>query len=121
MLASPTTVTIAGTGHVLTKIQENDGRSLYRKKAAGLQIDLSIRHSLEGKATDGNRIERHNVELSYTTWDVNGVPTNYNSYIVMRIPQALGATPVIDASAGLYAWLTASTNANLTAVANFDV
>jgi hypothetical protein len=121
MLTSPTTVTIAGTGHVLSRIQEANGQSLYRKKAANLQIDLTIRHSLEGKSTDQNRTERHNVELTYTTWDVNGVPTTHQFYVVMRVPQALGATPVVDSAAGLMAWLTASTNANATAIANWEV
>lgn len=120
MLTSPTTVTIAGTGHVLSKIREDNFQSVFRKKAAGLQIDMNVRHTLEGKATDQNRIERHNVELVYTTYDVDGVPTTHTMYVVLRVPQALGATPVIDSAAGLMAWLTASTNANLTAIANWE-
>lgn len=119
MLTSPTTVTIAGTGHVLSKVREDNFQSVFRKKATNLQIDLNIRHTLEGKASDSDRVERHNAELVYTTWTA-GVPTSYSFYVVARIPQSLGATPVIDAAAGLMAWLTASTNANLTSVANWE-
>lgn len=120
MLTSPTSVTIAGTAHSLSKIREDNFQSVFRKKATNLQIDLIIRHSLEGKPTDKNRIERHNAELSYTTWDVNGVPTTYNFYVVMRVPQSLGATPVVDLCAAVSTWLTASTNANAIAVANWE-
>lgn len=119
MLASPTTVTIGGTGHVLSKIREDNFQSVYRKIATNLQIDLNIRHTYEGKASDQDRVVRHNVELVYTTWTA-GVPTSYSFYVVARTPGSLGVTPVVDAAAGLMAWLTASTNANMIAVANWE-
>lgn len=120
MLTSPTSITIAGTAHSLSKIREDNFQSVFRKKDTNLQIDLVIRHSLEGNAKSQNRIERHNAELTYTTWDVNGVPTSYSFYVVMRVPQSLGATPVVSLTAALAAWLTASTNANAIAIANWE-
>jgi hypothetical protein len=120
MLSNTITVTIAGTGHVLTKIQESNFASLFRKKAAGLQIDLNVRHSLEGKASEQNRMERHNAELIYTEFDVDGIPTTHSSYVVIRTPQALGATPGVDLSAALYAALTASTNALLVSITSWE-
>jgi hypothetical protein len=119
-LASPTTVTIAGVGHVLSKIREDNFQSVYRKKATNLEINLNIRHTYEGKAGVQNPVERHNAELVYTTFDANGIPTTWSAYIVLRTPQSLGATPVIDLMAGLSGWLTASTNANLTSIANWE-
>lgn len=120
MLASPTTVTIDGTGHILSKIREDNFSSVYRKKDVGLQIDLNLRHSYEGKPTDQNRMERHNVEVVYTTFSLEGIPTIHSAYVVLRTPQSLGASPVVKTAAGLLTWLTASTNANLTALAGWE-
>lgn len=120
MLTSPTTVTIAGTAHSLSKIREDNFQSVFRKKDVNLQIDLIIRHSKEGKAGVQNPIERHNAELIMTTWDVNGVPTVVSFYVVMRVPQALGATPVVSLAVAICTWLTASTNANAISIANWE-
>lgn len=120
MLTTPTTVTIAGTGHSLIRIREDNFVSLYRKKDVNLQIDLTIRHSLTGDAKSKNRTERHNVELVHTAWDVNGVPTVTKFYVVMEMPQSAGATQVVAMVAGLSTWLTASTNAYATSIANWD-
>lgn len=119
MLATPTTVTIDGTGHVLSKIREDNFQSVFRKKDTNLQIDLNVRHSYEGPASSADRMERHNAEVVYTTW-TDGVPTVHSAYIVLRSPQSLGSAPVVKTAAGLFAWMTASTNANLTAIANFE-
>jgi len=73
MLTSPLTVTIDGTAHSLDRINQDNFTSLYRKKAAGLEIDLAIRHSFEGKSGPG-QMERHNVDLKYTTFDGEGNP-----------------------------------------------
>jgi hypothetical protein len=118
-LASPTTITIGGVAHVLSKIREDNFQAVFRKKATNLQIDLNVRHSLEGKASDPVRVERHNVELIYTTWAA-GIATVNSAYVVLRVPQDVGATPVVDTMAGLSAWLTASTNANMTALASWE-
>lgn len=120
MLTTPTTITIDGTAHSLSKISEGNFQSVWRKKAAGLQIDLNLRHSYEGKAGDLNRIERHNAEIIHTTFDAEGKPTTWSAYVVLRTPQSLGASPVVLTTAGMLAWLSASTNANLTALANWE-
>lgn len=119
MLASPITITIDGTGHSLSKIREDNFQSIFRKKAAGLQIDLNIRHSYEKAGVKG-RTERHNVELVYTTYDEDGVPTSNSAYMVLRVPESVGATPVVNTATGLMAWLAASTYAATTSIASWE-
>lgn len=120
MLGSPTTVTIAGTAHSLSKIREDNFQSVFRKVDTNLQIDLNIRHTYQGKATGGNRVARHNAELIYTEFAADGTPTVYTAYMVFFAPQSTGAGQVVSVLAALAAWLTASTNANATAVASWE-
>jgi hypothetical protein len=120
MLATPQTVTIDGTGHVLSRISEQGGVSKYRKTATGLLIDMNIRHSYEGGGDPLNRICRHNVELVKTTW-TDGKPTVESVYLVMRHTEAAGPAPVILDGIGLLAWLSASSSARLTDIANWEV
>jgi len=104
----------------LTRVQEANFQSLYRKTAALLQVDLNIRHAWEGKEGTPGRTARHNVELIYTTFDAEGVPTSNSFYIVMRAPASQGPVPVVNSAVGLMNLLLASTNAMTTSVASWD-
>lgn len=83
MLPSPLTVTIAGTAHSLSRINQDNFGSRYFKKAANLEITLNIRHSYETKKADG-QYERHNVDLTQTSFDAAGIPTTIQAYCVIR-------------------------------------
>lgn len=100
MLSSPISVTIDGTAHSLSRINQDNFSSLYRKSAAGLEITLAIRHTYEGKVGDA-QYERHNVDLKYTTFDAEGKPTTYQSYTVLRTIRGLDPDVVANVSAGL--------------------
>jgi hypothetical protein len=92
MLTSPITVTIDGTAHSLPRINQDNFGSVYRKKGDGFEVQLDIRHSYE-KATADGQMERHNVDLKYTTFDpVSFKPTVIQSYTVIRSKR--GADPV---------------------------
>lgn len=92
-ITNPMSVTIGGTAHSLKRVNQDDNSAVFRKVAAGLLIDLSVRHSLENKKQDGTQVVRHNVDLSYTTYDVNNKPTLTQAYVVSR--SVLGADPVV--------------------------
>lgn len=105
MLTSPITITIDGVAHSLSRINQDNFSAVYLKKAAGLELRLTLRHSYEGKEGVG-QYERHNVDLLHTTWDVDGVPTVTQTYHVVRNPRSVDPDRVGDDTVGLNAWLT---------------
>jgi hypothetical protein len=94
--SNPHSVTISGTAHSLKRISEGNGVAVFRKNAANLEITLTLRHSRENKKADGSQIDRHNVELVMTTWDVNGKPEVTQVYAVSR--SRVGADPAVVTS-----------------------
>ena len=115
MLTSPITVTIGGTAHSLSRINQDNFSAVYLKKAPGLEILLTIRHAYEGKVGKG-QMERHNLDLKVTTWDVDGNPIINQTYSVTRMPR--GADPVngVDGAKALAAFITA----NIAAVTGWE-
>lgn len=107
MLTSPITVTIDGTDHSLSRINQDNYGASYLKKAAGLEIRLNIRHSYEKSGPNG-QYERHNVDLQYTTFDVDGNPTTTQSYAVLRTLRGKDPELLENVSAGLNAFVTAN-------------
>lgn len=108
MLASPTTVTIDGTAHSLSKINQDNFGSTFRKIGTGFQYDLSIRHMTENAKLGAPKMDRHNVDLKYTTFDAEGKPTVYQVYAVLRTPQGADPTIVEKMSVGFNTWLTSN-------------
>lgn len=100
MLSSPISITINGTTHSLSRINQDNFSSLYRKSVSGLEITCAIRHTYEGKVGDA-QYERHNVDLKYTTFGVDGKPTTYQVYTVLRTIRGLDPNVVKNVSAGL--------------------
>jgi hypothetical protein len=105
MLTSPISITIDGVAHSLSRINQDNFGSVYLKKATNLEFRLTLRHSYEGKDGPG-QMERHNIDLVHTVWDVNGIPTIRQSYHVIRNPRAVDPDGVADDTVGLNAWLT---------------
>lgn len=105
MLTSPQTITIGGVAHSLSRINEGGFSSTWLKKADGLEIRMVIRHSYE-KATPTGQYERHNVELTHTTWDEDGRMTVDQSYFVTRKLRGTADTTAVDLTKALAAWGT---------------
>lgn len=116
MLPSPLTVTIAGTAHALSLINQDNFGSKYFKKGTDLEISLSIRHSYENKDAAGVQMERHNVDLTYTTYDATGKPTVYQAYTVMRTRRGLASAQVVEVTKGLNTLVSAQA----AAIANWE-
>jgi tRNA nucleotidyltransferase (CCA-adding enzyme) len=115
MLTSPTVITIDGVAHNLSRINQDNFSSVYLKKAVGLELRLTIRHSYEGKVGPA-QMERHNVDLVHTTWDVDGNPVVRQTYHVVRNPRNLDPDSVNDDTVGLNAWLTT----NIAAISGWE-
>lgn len=107
-IATPVTITVNGVAHAMPRINQDNYASQYRKIATGYQYDFAVRHSTESAKAGSPRVDRHNVDLKLTTFDAEGVPTVYQSYLVLRTPQ--GADPVIvrDMAVGFEAYLTSA-------------
>lgn len=116
MLSNTIAITIDATAHTLTRIREDAGNSTYRKIASGLEIELAIRHSREGKQVNGLQMERHNVDLIYTTFAVDGVPTVKQVYTVIRTPRGADIATAVSMALGLNTALAASSAALLTSI-----
>lgn len=110
MLTSPITVTIDGTAHSLSRINNDNYGSVYLKKATGLELKLNIRHTYEGKAGPA-QFERHNVELVRTTWDTEGNPIVTSCYVVIRSLKSTDGSVAAKDVAGLNAFVTANKDA----------
>lgn len=104
MLTSPQTITIGGTAHSLSRINQDNFGAVYLKKADKLEIRLVIRHSYE-KATPNGQYERHNAELTYTTWTDDGRMVTEQSYFVARKLRGAADTNAVDVTDGLAAWV----------------
>lgn len=110
MLTSPITITLAGTAHSLSRVNQDNFSSTYRKAwvTGGDKYELvaNIRHSYQGKAGVG-QLERHNVELIYRI--TNGVTKDtiqYTAYSVIATPRIADPVGGSDLVTALNAFVT---------------
>lgn len=83
-LANPLVVTIGGTAHNLTRRSEGNGKAVFQKIAANLEITCTVTHLYESKKADGSQIARHQVDLTKIDYDVNGKAEISQAYVVAR-------------------------------------
>jgi hypothetical protein len=109
MLTSPITVTIDGVAHSLSRIGDaGEFGSIYLKKGTGFELRLTARHSKEKSVPGQAIVERHNIELVRSTFNVDGSVTISSVYTVMRTPQNVDPTAASKDVIGLNAFLTAN-------------
>lgn len=122
MFADPLVVTINAVAKNLIRINQDKYSSEYLLRSATDQYRLNIRNS---SYTDKKRnvlIDRHNVELVHEVFPVAPATLSVIRKVYTVIENQQGDTltdPVLTAS-GLFACLTASTNANLTKLMNLE-
>lgn len=107
MLTSPISITIDGVAHSLSRLNQDNFTSVWFKRIttpAARELKLTVRHSYEGKEGAG-QMERHNVDLLDTSWDVDGKPVIKQTYHVIRHPRNVDPDGVADNTVGLNAWL----------------
>lgn len=107
MLTSPISVVIGATTHSLSRINTDNFASTYFKKGADYEVKMVIRHSYEGK-TGQTQIERHNADLTYTTFDAEGKPSVQQSYVVIRTPRGSDGAVAAEVVEGLNDFITAN-------------
>ena len=107
MLTSPISITIAGTAHSLSRVNQDNFCATYFKRGANYEIQLDIRHSRE-KATVTGQMERHNMDLKWTSFDADGKPTTTQTYHVVRPVRGSDGALAVDLEKALCAFSTAN-------------
>lgn len=107
MLTSPITITIDGSAKSFSRINQDNFSAVYLHKGTAEEYQLTIRHTREGKVAAG-QVERHNVDLVHTTWDVNGTPTVTQTYHVARNPRNVDSVRLEKETVGLNTWVSAN-------------
>nr|QDH90972.1 MAG: hypothetical protein H3Bulk41510_000002 [Leviviridae sp.] len=122
MFADPQTLTVNSVAKALVRINQDQYSSEYLLRSTTNEFRLKIRNSSYLDKARKVMIDRHNVEFTETVFPVAPatLSTVRKTYIVMENQQGdTLADPTYDAAA-LFAWLTASTNANITKLMNFE-
>lgn len=118
MLGNTITLTVDATPKILLRIREDGFSSTYLLKETGSEIQLDFRHTLEKAVAGKAQIERHNVDLKFTTFDpVTGSPTVRQVYAVMRVPKGTDPVVVGFQFKSLFSYLVS----NHMAIINWDV
>jgi hypothetical protein len=122
MFADPQTVTVNAVAKVLLKINQDKYSSEYLLRSATDEFRLHIRNSSYTDKKRGVVIDRHNVELIHTVFPVAPatLSTIRKVYTVIENQQGDTLTDPTNVAAGLYSWLVANTNANITKLMNLE-
>jgi hypothetical protein len=122
MFADPFSVTINSVAKSLVKVNQDQYSSEYRLRSSTDELRLAIRNTNYTDKKRGVSVDRHNVELVQEVFPVSPATksTIRKTYMVMENDKGDSlADPVYLASALLTA-LTASSNAALTKLTNFE-
>jgi hypothetical protein len=122
MFADPQTLTVNSVAKNLVRINQDQYSSEYLLRSTTNEFRLKIRNSSYLDKARKVIIDRHNVEFTETVFPVAPatLSTVRKTYIVLENQQGdTLADPTYDAAA-LFVWLTASTNANITKLMNFE-
>jgi len=122
MFADPQTLTVNAVAKNLVRINQDTYSSEYLLRSTTNEFRLKIRNSSYRDKARNVMIDRHNVEFTETVFPVAPatLSTVRKTYVVIENQQGdTLADPTYDAAA-LFVWLTASTNANITKLMNFE-
>lgn len=103
-ISSPITITVNSVAKVLPRINQDNYGSVYRLKESTAEYQLVIRHSYEGKVGP-KQVERHNVDFTMTTWDLDGNPVVKQSYTVIRNPRNVDPADSVNVAKALAVWV----------------
>jgi len=122
MFSDPQTLTVNAVAKNLVRINQDEYSSEYLLRSTTNEFRLKIRNTSYRDKARSVMIDRHNVEFTETVFPVAPatLSTVRKTYVVIENQQGdTLADPTYDAAA-LLVWLTASTNANITKLMNFE-
>jgi hypothetical protein len=116
MFSNTIVLTVASVAKTLVKINQDSYASEYLLRDTLDSYRLQIRHS---NAKRGSlSVDRHNVELVHTVYATATTPEIVRkAYLVFEQDKA---DSVVNEVAALAAWLTASTNAAMVSLSNWE-
>lgn len=115
-VADPTTLTLIRGSTALVKINQDKFASTYRFNDATSKVEMNIRHST--RTSEGVIYDRHNIEIVETIYATSTVPQLVRKvYLVNDQPSS--DTSIVNIT-GLLTGLTASSNALLTKLMNWE-
>jgi hypothetical protein len=122
MFTDPQTITVNAVPRSLQKINQDKYSSEYLLRSSTDEYRLIIRNSSGLNKKRGVTVDRHNVEFTHTVFPVAPatLSTVRKVYFVIENQQGDTLTDPTNVAAGLFAWATASSNANITKVMNFE-
>lgn len=122
MFVDPAALTINGVGKNLVRINQDKYSSEFLLRTATDEFRLKIRNTTYLDKSRGVNIDRHNAELVHTVFPV--APATLSSvrktYVVIENQQGDTLLDPTYVAAGLLGFLTASSNANITKMLNFE-
>lgn len=122
MFADPAVVTINAVAKNLVRINQDAYSSEYLLRTTTEEYRLFIRNSSRTDKKTGVRSDLHNAELRHTIFPVAPavLSTIRKVYFVLENQMGDTLTDPINEAAGLFAFFTASSNANLTKMLNSE-
>jgi len=122
MFSDPQTVTINAVPKVLQKINQDGYSSEYLLRTSLDEYRLRIRNSSNLNKSRAVMIDRHNIELIHTVFPVAPATTSIvrKVYFVIENQQGDTLADPVNVAAGIFAWATASSAANITKLLNFE-
>lgn len=89
MFANTLTITISAVAHILTRVNQDNYGSLYRKKTATDVMTLQFRNSTEKDKASGASIDRHNMFFEHRLYaTATDVEKLYTCSTVYRLKDA---------------------------------
>nr|QDH89680.1 MAG: hypothetical protein H1Rhizo27667_000002 [Leviviridae sp.] len=122
MFADPQTLTVNAVAKALVRINQDQYSSEYLLRSSTDEFRLTIRNTSYLDKKRNVMIDRHNVEFVHTVFPVSPatLSTIRKVYTVIENQQGDTLTDPTYVASALFAWLTASTNANITKLMNFE-
>ena len=122
MFADPAVVTINGVAKSLQRINQDGYSSEYLLRSPTEEFRLNVRNSTYLPKGTTRKVHRHNIELIHTVFPVAPAveSTVRKTYAVIENQQGDTLADPTNVAAGIFAFLTASTNANITKMMNFE-
>jgi hypothetical protein len=122
MFVDPAALTVNTVAKNLVRINQDKYSSEYLLRSTLDEFRLNIRNSSYLDKKRGVMIDRHNVELIHTVFPVAPatLSTVRKTYVVIENQQGDTLTESTHVAAALFAYLTASSNANIGKLLNFE-
>jgi len=120
--ADPAVVTINGSAKSLVRIRQDNYSSEYRLLTATDEYRLNVRNDTRFDKKRGVSIDRHNVEIIQTVFPVAPatLSTIRKSYLVVENQRGDTLVDPVNVAAGLLAYMSASSAANVTKMLNME-